>query len=184
LIKVKTLLLSDMSADRAAGILPTADFRRDAPKLQTEIMAATERLATLDQRSELVPILRTDDPPAAFLRAPIEVQRAVLRLLVDVEFVQGAAHPGPVAFDRNSVRLTWKVPNADELPPVVGADRDDPELSQRYESAAVPARPTFKRTCEVCSEPFMSAVRTARYCSGRCRQRALRARKVERMRTA
>jgi len=76
--------------DYAAKKLSADQLFRFTQRTEAEIADVQERQARLLRTSRLSSILRADDPGAAFLDAPIDVQRAVLAAVLHVEVVPQA----------------------------------------------------------------------------------------------
>jgi hypothetical protein len=92
--------------------------------------------------------------------------RAVPEVLVAGE------HPGPQRVAVASVLLGQRRPGAVvvEFRAAQGAGRGVVVVSRK------PSRPVTRPKCAACAQPFLARRKDARFCSGRCRQRAARAR--------
>lgn len=78
--------LESFERDYALGTITGAQLQRASTAVNEELVAIDDRLAKALRRSTSSEVLRAGDPGAAFLAAPIDVQRAVLSsvLLVQV----------------------------------------------------------------------------------------------------
>ncbi|SNS11368.1 Site-specific DNA recombinase [Actinomadura meyerae] len=85
--------LDRTKAEWDADEIGTADYKRKAAKIEAEIEEIDARMASGLQRSAAAEVLHAPDPGAAFLSAPVDVQRAVVRTVVTVT-VQPAAQNG------------------------------------------------------------------------------------------
>lgn len=65
-------------------LLTTQDYNRKKAKAEAEIVEIDGRLAEAAKQSTISPIFTAADPGAAFLAAPVDVQRAVLRAVLRV----------------------------------------------------------------------------------------------------
>lgn len=76
--------LDKTKAEWDADEIETADYKRKAAKIEAEMEEIDARLASGLQRTAASEIFNRPDPGAAFLNAPIDVQRAVLRTVLRV----------------------------------------------------------------------------------------------------
>lgn len=79
--------LESFESDYAAGDITAAQLRKATETVTAEIDALDARMAKTLRRSVSSEILRATDPGAAFLDAPVDVQRAVLATVLRVEVV-------------------------------------------------------------------------------------------------
>jgi site-specific DNA recombinase len=85
----RRIALTERMADFERGLyegnLHHSEFRRLTDRLTAELAEVDEKITASVQRSTSVPVLAAADPGAAFLAAPVDVQRAVLRSVLTVE---------------------------------------------------------------------------------------------------
>lgn len=98
-----TARLASFERDYALGDITGAQLAKATAVVTEEIKAIDDRLGKAYRRSTASPILTAPDPGAAFLAAPLDVQRAVLSALVRVE-VQPALYRG-AAWSPDRLRL-------------------------------------------------------------------------------
>ncbi len=92
--------------DYDAEVIEGADLARIRDAARTEITRLeAERLAS-GTGTVLAPILGTPDPAAAFLEAPIALQRTMIDTLMTVTLKR--AKQGKKGFDPESVEIVWK----------------------------------------------------------------------------
>jgi len=89
-----TARLENIENDYIAGRLSGAQLQRMTAKITEELAEIDARLAKALQRSTSSSIFRAADPGAAFLKAPIDVQRAVLASVINVEIQPHIGRPG------------------------------------------------------------------------------------------
>lgn len=82
--------LENFERDCAMGVITTAQLARMTSMVTAEIDVIDKRLAKALRQSASSSVLRAADPGAAFLAAPIDVQRAVLASALRVEVVPQA----------------------------------------------------------------------------------------------
>jgi DNA invertase Pin-like site-specific DNA recombinase len=99
-----TARLAGFEADYAEGMVTGAQLRRASERVRAEVEEIDARLVAMTQRETSLPVLDAADPGAAFLAAPVDVQRAVLRAVLRVE-VLGFAGGGRV-WSPNRLRLS------------------------------------------------------------------------------
>ncbi|MFC7489417.1 MULTISPECIES: recombinase family protein [unclassified Knoellia] len=93
----RTVLLARLEQterDYDADLIDARRFKAKSEKITAELQAVDARLAQRLRRSTASPVLGAADPGAAFLAAPVDVQRALLRSLLRVEVrpaIKGAA---------------------------------------------------------------------------------------------
>ncbi|KRB38811.1 recombinase family protein [Microbacterium sp. Root180] len=85
-----TLRLENFERDYALGTITGAQLQRATAAVNAELEAVDARLAKALRQSASSSVLRAADPGAAFLAAPIDVQRAVLASALRVEVVPQA----------------------------------------------------------------------------------------------
>ena len=105
--------LEQGTADYADGTITGDQLKAATARITTQLSQVTNRLAALQQSSQLGHVLAARDPSAAFLAAPIEIQAYVVAALVRVT-VKPAPRgrpagwiPGTPYFDPAHVRITW-----------------------------------------------------------------------------
>jgi site-specific DNA recombinase len=91
--------LDSFESDYAAGRINGTQLHKATAEVTARLEEVDARLASGLQRSAASPIMRASDPGAAFLRAPVDVQRAVLRSVLQVE-VRPAARRGAAWSDQ------------------------------------------------------------------------------------
>lgn len=74
-------------SDYVEGIIEGRLYQRAVEKVEAEIAEIDERLTVGVQRTHAGRIINAADPSRTFLAAPVDVQRAVLRLLLEVTVV-------------------------------------------------------------------------------------------------
>jgi hypothetical protein len=85
--------LEAFESDYAQGAITGQQLAKATATVEAQLAEVDARLATGLQRSAALPIARASDPGRAFLDAPLDVQRAVLRQVLHVE-VQSATKQG------------------------------------------------------------------------------------------
>lgn len=95
--------LSSFQAALVDGTLTPIEYRKAADKVQTELAAVQALIDASVQRSTSSSVLSDADPGAAFLAAPLDVQRAVLRTVLRVTVVP--AEKKGARWSRDRVRL-------------------------------------------------------------------------------
>ncbi|HEU5025245.1 MAG TPA: recombinase family protein [Spirillospora sp.] len=91
----RSVLVARLDKTRAewdAEEIETADYKRKAAKIEAEMEEIDARMASGLQRSAAAEVLNSPDPGAAFLNAPIDVQRAVVRTVVTVTVIPAERH--------------------------------------------------------------------------------------------
>lgn len=76
--------LEKTRAEWDAEEIETADYKRKTAKIEAEMQEIDARMASGLQRSAASKVLRAPDPGKAFLKAPVDVQRAVVRAVCTV----------------------------------------------------------------------------------------------------
>jgi hypothetical protein len=94
--------LESFEADYALGRISGAQLQKSTATVNAELAEIDARLTTALRRSSSSAILRANDPGAAFLAAPLDIQRAVIASVIDVEVLP---HPGPRGTRWTSERL-------------------------------------------------------------------------------
>lgn len=89
-----TLRLGNFEDDYAAGRITGAQLQRATESVEAELAQVDERLTSGLRRSTASPVLNAPDPGAAFLAAPIDVQRAVLAAVLTVEVLPAPKRGG------------------------------------------------------------------------------------------
>ncbi|WP_336628811.1 MULTISPECIES: recombinase family protein [unclassified Microbacterium] len=82
-----TRRLESFEDDYAAGHISAAQLKRATERVTAEIADIDTRSARLLRMSAAAAILRAEDPGQAFLDSPVDVQRAVLSTVLNVEVV-------------------------------------------------------------------------------------------------
>jgi DNA invertase Pin-like site-specific DNA recombinase len=77
--------LDSFERDYAAGAITGAQLAKAAARVQADIQEVETRLAKAVQRAAASPLFAAPDPGAAFLAAPVDLQRSVLSTLVTVK---------------------------------------------------------------------------------------------------
>lgn len=85
--------LGQFEDDYAAGAITGAQLHGATARVEEELTEIEARLTRAAQRSASSPIVAAPDPGAAFLGAPLDVQRAVLVAVLRVE-IAPASYPG------------------------------------------------------------------------------------------
>jgi DNA invertase Pin-like site-specific DNA recombinase len=88
--------LEQFERDYASGQIDGAQLKRATDTVTEQLTDLDERMATLLSRSTSSALLRETDPGAAFLAAPLDVQRAVMSTVVRVEVLPYVGRPGGV----------------------------------------------------------------------------------------
>jgi len=88
--KAQELKIARFERDYFEGNLSAADRKKFTALANEEIARLDEKMGAALQRSSSSPVLRSADPAAAFLRAPVLVQRAVLALEMTVTILPAA----------------------------------------------------------------------------------------------
>ena len=96
--------LESFESDYALGRITGAQLQKATATVNAELAAVDARLAKSLRRSTASGIIRATDPGAAFLAAPVDVQRAVLATVLTVEVLPSARRGGAWTPDR--LRLT------------------------------------------------------------------------------
>jgi DNA invertase Pin-like site-specific DNA recombinase len=96
--------LAEFESDYIEGRIPAALWQKSTARVQTEIDEVDAKLAKALSRSASSSILRAADPGQAFLDAPLDVQRAVLASLINVEVVPAPSRGGRWTAER--LRIT------------------------------------------------------------------------------
>jgi DNA invertase Pin-like site-specific DNA recombinase len=94
--------LEQTERDYDADLIDARRYKAKSEKITAELHAVDARLAEGMRRSAASPVLGAPDPGEAFLKAPIDVQRALLRSLLRVEV--GPARKG-AAWTSNRLRI-------------------------------------------------------------------------------
>ena len=97
--------LEQFERDYADGSIDGAQLKRATEAVSAQLSDLDERMATLLSRSTSSAILREIDPGAAFMAAPIDVQRAVLSTVIRVEVLPYVGRPGG-AWTSDRLRVT------------------------------------------------------------------------------
>jgi hypothetical protein len=113
--------LEAFEVDYAQGSITGQQLAKATATVEAQLAEVDGRLAVGLQRSAALPIASAPDPSRAFLDAPLDVQRAVLRQLLNVE-VGSATGPGvawskgpPAADAGRLVRLFHVTPHAEAI---------------------------------------------------------------------
>lgn len=96
--------LSAFESDYALGRITGAQLQKATATVSAELAAIDARLAKSLRRSTASSIIRAADPGAAFLVAPVDVQRAVLATVLKVDVLPAPRRGGAWTPDR--LRLT------------------------------------------------------------------------------
>ncbi len=96
--------LDSFETDYAAGHINGAQLAKARAVVEAELRDVSDRLSAAMRRSAMSPVLSAVDPGAAFLSAPVDIQRAVLAAAVTVQ-VMPVARRGS-AWSANRLRLT------------------------------------------------------------------------------
>ncbi|HTL42228.1 MAG TPA: recombinase family protein [Pseudolysinimonas sp.] len=100
---VQERLLAGFERDYAEGLITGAQLRAATERVNAKIAEIDDHLSTTIQRTSSSPVLRANDPGQAFLDAPIDIQRAVLATVLQVE-VHPATKIGRI-FDPTRIRF-------------------------------------------------------------------------------
>lgn len=98
--------------DYDEDLIDARRYKAKSEKIESEIAEIDGRLALGMQQAATNPVLLAPDPGAAFLNAPVDVQRAVLREVVRVEILP--ARKVGVAWTPDRLRLTPAIRESDE----------------------------------------------------------------------
>jgi site-specific DNA recombinase len=90
----------------AAGVIEESQLIEGTAQIQSELAEIERSAVSAGGNSELIAILMTKDPGAAFLSAQISAQRSIIRALADIQILAGAK-PG-TGFNPELVRITMK----------------------------------------------------------------------------
>lgn len=96
--------LDRFDADYEAGLIDGAKHKRFSEKASAELAEVDARIASAVQRSTSSEVLSALDPGAAFLAAPVDVQRAVVRSILVVTI--GPASRRGVPWSSERIRLS------------------------------------------------------------------------------
>lgn len=92
--------LTSFETDYALGRITGAQLQKATATVTAEIADVDDRLAKATRRSSMAGVIRSADPGAAFLAAPVDVQRAVLAAVLDVEVLPAAVRGAAWSPDR------------------------------------------------------------------------------------
>jgi len=101
------LKLKDLAHAWRAGSALMAAFAAEGEAVERDKEAAEQRLAGLVRHSAAATLLRASERPGdAFLAAPVDVQRCVLRELVDITILP-VGKGNRRGFDRSKIAISW-----------------------------------------------------------------------------
>lgn len=78
------LHLEQTERDHDEDLIDARRFKAKSEKIEREIAEIDARMASDLQQSESAKIMNAPDPGAAFLNAPLDIQRAVLRSVLTI----------------------------------------------------------------------------------------------------
>lgn len=106
--------LEQTERDYDDDLIDARRFKTKSAKIETEIAAIDARLARAAAHSASSPVLAALDPGAAFLNAPVDVQRALVRQVIRVQ-IDPAPARGRNSRDqvRERLRISPRVPTSD-----------------------------------------------------------------------
>jgi DNA invertase Pin-like site-specific DNA recombinase len=107
-----TARLARFEADYESGLIDGVRFARLTAKAEADLIDLDERIAASVQRAQSSDVLAARDPGLAFLEAPLDVQRAVLRALLIVTIEPAAKRGAHWSSDR--IRLDRPTPPHEE----------------------------------------------------------------------
>jgi DNA invertase Pin-like site-specific DNA recombinase len=97
--------LEQTEADYDEDLIDARRYKAKTERLTAELAEIEERLAEGVQQAQALPIFADVDPGAAFLAAPLDIQRAVLRAVLRVEVQPYTGRRGAV-WSKDRLRLT------------------------------------------------------------------------------
>lgn len=102
------LRLANTEADYDNDVIDGRRYKAKTEKINAELIAIEQRLAEAAQQATVSPIFSAVDPGAAFLAAPLDVQRGVLRSVLRVEVLPFTGTPG-AAWSSERLQITSAV---------------------------------------------------------------------------
>ncbi|MCG7416196.1 hypothetical protein MHY30_01560 [Microbacterium sp. ACRRU] len=112
-----TRRLESFERDYALGHITGPQLAKSTALVEAQIAKVDDRLAKAIRRNASSPIFNAADLGAAFLAAPIDVQRSVLASVMQVEIVPAARSGASWSTDR--VRLHPLAPSAPQATPAL-----------------------------------------------------------------
>ncbi len=97
--------LDELAVMLADGDLDRSSYRTARDRVNERLKAAEAALTAATRRSPLAPMLAATDPGSAFMMAGLDIQRAVVRELIDVTVGPGEAGRNP--FNPDSIKISW-----------------------------------------------------------------------------
>ncbi|MEN5075868.1 recombinase family protein [Isoptericola cucumis] len=122
--------LEGFEADYAAGHITGAQLAKATDRVTLELADVDGRLADAARRSVSSPVLSALDPGEAFLHAPLDIRRAVLRAVLQVEVHKATKFGG--VWDPRRVHLTPVGADTEPAEQVPGAPADLVRRAQDY----------------------------------------------------
>ncbi|WP_062203995.1 recombinase family protein [Demequina salsinemoris] len=96
--------LEQFERDYMDGKIPAALWEKSSARVNAELAEVERRLSIASQKAVALPILSQIDPGQAFLDAPLDVQRAVVQAVVQVEV--GRSPTGGRSWTQDRIRIS------------------------------------------------------------------------------